>query len=295
MDLLQLKYFQTIARTEHISKAAAELCIAQPSLSQTLKRLESEVGMQLFDRVGKRIILNEAGQIYLKYIDHIFLDLENAARELDSYRDVESKTVKILIQSASFLLPNILNQIHVFDKSIQLHIQQHYGTNELSTAWDLCISSSSTKPSADSTVTLMKECLGVALPQNHPLTHKDFLVLDDLKEEPFLALSPDSRLTLILNSCFEQIRFCPHIVTSVDSPNILRDLLRMNLGLAFIPELTWNNFAAESIVFRTIQDFPMQRYITLSWPADKYMTRSTCICKEAIIKYFTRYSSQYQE
>ena len=295
MELLQLRYFQTIARTEHISKAAAELCIAQPSLSQTLKRLESEVGVPLFDRIGKRIVLNEAGRIYLKYVDHIFLDLDNASRELNSYRNAESKTVKILIQSASFLLPQILNEIHTSDKSIQLHIQQHYGADEASTEWDLCISSSIKETDTDSTISLMNESIGIALPQNHPLAHKDGLLLNDLKDESFLALSPDSSLTQILNTYFEQVHFHPNTVTSVDSPNILRDLLRMNLGLAFVPELTWKNFAAESILFRTLEDCQMQRYITLSWPHDKHMSSSVRTCKESIINYFTRYNPQNQE
>lgn len=55
MELLQIKYFKAIAETENISKAAGQLYIAQPSLSQTLKRLEDELGTPLFDRTGKRI------------------------------------------------------------------------------------------------------------------------------------------------------------------------------------------------------------------------------------------------
>ena len=58
MELLQLQYFQVIARTQNISAAAEQLHISQPSLSQILKRLEQEVGAPLFDRVGKRIVLN---------------------------------------------------------------------------------------------------------------------------------------------------------------------------------------------------------------------------------------------
>lgn len=64
MELLQIKYFKVIAETENISKAAEQLYIAQPSLSQTLKRLEDELGTPLFDRTGKRITLNCAGKTF---------------------------------------------------------------------------------------------------------------------------------------------------------------------------------------------------------------------------------------
>ena len=72
MELLQLQYFRELARNGHLSKTAEALHIAQPSLSQTLKRLESEIGVPLFDRVGNRIVLNDSGRIFLKYTDEIF-------------------------------------------------------------------------------------------------------------------------------------------------------------------------------------------------------------------------------
>lgn len=62
MELLQLKYFRELAQSQHLSKTAEKLHIAQPSLSQTLRRLETELDTPLFDRVGKRIVLNDYGK-----------------------------------------------------------------------------------------------------------------------------------------------------------------------------------------------------------------------------------------
>ena len=83
MELLQLQYFRELARNGHLSKTAEALHIAQPSLSQILKRLESEIGVPLFDRVGNRIVLNDSGRIFLKYSDEIFAALDRAVQELD--------------------------------------------------------------------------------------------------------------------------------------------------------------------------------------------------------------------
>ena len=71
MELNQIKQFRLIAGTESISEAAKLLFIAQPSLSQTLKRLEAKIGTPLFDRKGRKIVLNEAGKIFLKNCDEI--------------------------------------------------------------------------------------------------------------------------------------------------------------------------------------------------------------------------------
>lgn len=64
MELLQLKYFQTVARLEHMTKAAEELHIAQPSLSKTIARLEKDLGVPLFDRQGRQITLNSFGKYF---------------------------------------------------------------------------------------------------------------------------------------------------------------------------------------------------------------------------------------
>ena len=83
MDLQQLKYFQTIARLEHVSRAAEELYVAQPSLSRAIARLEEELGVPLFDRQGRHIQLNHLGRAFLKYVEEAFDKLEEGKREVE--------------------------------------------------------------------------------------------------------------------------------------------------------------------------------------------------------------------
>lgn len=66
MELLQLEYFLTVAKLEHMTKAAQELRIAQPALSKTIARLEQDLGVPLFDRQGRKIRLNPYGQAFMK-------------------------------------------------------------------------------------------------------------------------------------------------------------------------------------------------------------------------------------
>lgn len=68
MDLLQLKYFCAIVEEGHMTRAAARLSIAQPALSASLGRLEKELGVSLFDRVGRNIYLNECGQSFYAFV-----------------------------------------------------------------------------------------------------------------------------------------------------------------------------------------------------------------------------------
>ena len=107
MELLQLWYFREIAHSGHLSRTAEKLHIAQPSLSQMLKRLENELGISLFDRIGKRLVLNENGVwISLKYTDQIFSALNNAKLELAEHTEKKEKQVIVRILSFAFASGN---------------------------------------------------------------------------------------------------------------------------------------------------------------------------------------------
>ena len=82
MELLQLKYFKTVAETGKISEAAKSLFISAPALSTAISRLEKELGMPLFRRTNNRILLNRQGRIFLRYVNQIFGDLQSAQTEL---------------------------------------------------------------------------------------------------------------------------------------------------------------------------------------------------------------------
>lgn len=82
MELLQLKYFKTVAEMGKISDAAQALFISAPALSTSISRLEKELGVQLFDRTNNKIILNQQGQIFLRYANQIFTNLDCAKTEL---------------------------------------------------------------------------------------------------------------------------------------------------------------------------------------------------------------------
>lgn len=97
MDLLQLKYFQVVARLEHMTRAAEELHISQPSLSKMISRLEKHLGVPLFDRHGKQIRLNRFGKIFLNRVDRVFAELEEGQYELADLTGLERGEADLII------------------------------------------------------------------------------------------------------------------------------------------------------------------------------------------------------
>ena len=293
MELLQLKYFRELAQSQHLSKTAEKLHIAQPSLSQTLRRLETELDTPLFDRVGKRIILNDYGKILFKYTNVILHALDNAVLEIETAKQTVDKTVSLHVYSASMLLPELIRTIQNAYPDIRLQIFQQTIAGEPSKS-SLYLTSSHLCPDEPGTIPLMKEPLVAALPRKHPLAAKKELCLDDLKNEEFLSLNQTSNLASVIRYYCSEHQFIPQITTLADNPSMIRDLLRLNLGIAFIPAYTWQGFASDTVVLKPISDMPMFRYLLLSWDPQHFQTPAMEQCKELMIRYFTEYSLQCQ-
>lgn len=107
MELLQLRYFQKVARMENMTKAAEALHIAQPSLSKTISRLEEQLGVQLFERNGKRIRLNKLGAHFLGRVENALRELEDGVREVRDLREQEEGSVSIGSATAK-MLPSLI-------------------------------------------------------------------------------------------------------------------------------------------------------------------------------------------
>lgn len=286
MELLQLQYFRELARNGHLSRTAEALHIAQPSLSQTIKRLESEVGVPLFDRVCNRIVLNDSGRTFLKYTDQIFAALDRAALELEEIQGREEKTVTLYICSASMFLPEIVRLIQQADPEIRLRIFCKSPADR-SGFPALCVTSSPVRPAQSSSSSLLlRERIKAALPTEHPLAAKRELTWKDLEQEPFLSLDGESDLTQALHHFFRMKGIEPNTTICADTPSVMRDLLRLNLGIAFIPEYTWHGFAPDTVVLRTVRDLPMERFLLLSWEKQVYQTHAWKTCKNIITEYF---------
>lgn len=294
MELLQLQYFQVIARTQNISAAARELHVAQPSLSQLLKRLEHEVGTPLFDRSGKHIYLNTYGEIFLKYVNEVFSSLDNAASEIQTARGQESKIVNLSILAASMLLPDLYHRIKQADASIRLHVLQN-NQEHLPDKNELILSSGWEAPRDVSACRiLLEEEIQLAVPVGHSLLEKPAIFIKDLCHESFISLSPANSLSQVLAHYYDQYHYEPSVTTFIDNPDIMRKLLTAHAGLAFIPTRTWKGFSHGDIVLRRIEDMPMKRYLFLSWNTNSFLTPSILLCRDTIIDYFTKYNSPAQ-
>src|ERR1700681_609003 len=107
MEIHQLRYFAAVARAQSFSRAAERCFVSQPSLSQQISKLEKSLGQRLFDRLGRRVVLTEAGRLLLDRAESILAAVDDARRRLRDADAIEGGrvTVGVLPTIAPFLLP----------------------------------------------------------------------------------------------------------------------------------------------------------------------------------------------
>ena len=224
MEWNQLQKFMVVAKEEHFSRAAEMLNMAQPSLSQTIKRLEEELGYPLFWRNGKKIGLNESGKIFLQTVVQMNELMQNTRTQLEELNGKSHSNVSIHFTAASKLFPELLLYLKKRNPETQYHIRQWQAEKEANED-DIQILSSTlenTDIKVERPDVLMTEKILLALPENHALLKKDKIVLSDLVQEEFASLNEYWQLGREIKEAMERVSFVPKATMIVDNPNMMK-------------------------------------------------------------------------
>ncbi len=289
MEINQIKQFRVIARTESISKAAELLFVAQPSLSQMLKRLETELGTPLFERRGRRIVLNGAGKIFLRYCDEIVSALDSAEKEIGELIGSEKSDIYILVESTSLMILEVAEKMRKHYPWSLPHFYQG-----LYDDWDMKICSDICPDCGSPSKVVIEEPIGILIPENHPLAIKNTICKKDLEACDFLSLNTSDALTKHVAHFCSKADFKPNITMYVDSPSVMQELLKRDFGVAFAPEYTWYSYYENALIFKTVDDMPMRQFVHLVINDKKHITKSIQRCYDAISQFYIEYAQKFQ-
>ncbi|MBA5712182.1 LysR family transcriptional regulator [Bacillus velezensis] len=285
MELLQLKYFQTVAYTEHISKAAEQLKIAQPSLSLTIKRLENELGTALFERKGRNIKLSSSGKILLKHVNRIFTEIENAQTEIQLEEHQISDTIRISISNPRFLAGLMSEYIN---RSPQSKILQAIGvksgiiTSLKKGDIDLGITGHPIQDEEIESCMLVNEDIVLALPSNHRFTGKTEISLRLVADEPFITLANNEEYSGFTASLCEKAGFTPNIAFEADS-HLLAEIIKLDQGVALLPISVCRTLGLN---FIKVTDHSASYPVGLSWMKHKLLSSSVRNFRDFILSYY---------
>ncbi|MBV8637160.1 MAG: LysR family transcriptional regulator [Candidatus Eremiobacteraeota bacterium] len=250
MELRQLRYVVAVAHRLSFTQAAAGLSIAQPALSQQIAGLERELGVRLFDRTNRRVVLTDAGRAFVRRAERILADVDRTVEEMTAYAGgLRGRVVVGTYQSfAEYTLPKLLGRFHARYPGIEIALREGMADDLLAgleaNAIDVFIGHvAETRYAGDEQFLaepLYDDELVIAVGGAHRLASRSTVRMDDLRDEPFIIFRRGSSVTARLLLEARKAQFEPRVVfESVDSLTI-RSLVAEGLGVALYPRMLGN-------------------------------------------------------
>lgn len=254
MEIHQLRYFVAVADEGNFSRAAAKVHVAQPSLSQQIRKLEAEVGQPLFDRLPRSVVLTEAGRCLLDYARQILASIGDARRCVDELQGkiAGDLAVGAIPTIAPYVLPNLVSTFHKHYPEVTLEIVEDVtdGITRRVEAGELDVALVST---CQQTPTLRLESLGnepllALVPEGHPLAKKTLIQFDDLKSQRFLLLHEMHCLSQQVNHLLESRRLRPEIALAGSQLATIAHMVAASIGVSIVPQMMADHQATPGCV-----------------------------------------------
>ena len=224
MELMQLRYFVTVAQLQHLTRAAEQLRISQPALSKAISRLEEELGTELFDRSANRIALNSSGRLYLQYVSQALSMLDSGETALQCQAGVVSGSVSIMTSCSGILQPAIRT---LLTENREIHYQQYRYTSGLIAE----------QLEGGTWTTLVEDELFAVIPRENPLWHQDSITMEQLRDQPLIISNNLLSIHDVVEEGFSRYGLRPKIAYELNNPPLTQQLLEENRGIAFVPGL----------------------------------------------------------
>ncbi|MGG0657745.1 LysR family transcriptional regulator [Rummeliibacillus pycnus] len=290
MEWQQLEYFQVLARIQHMTKAAEQLSISQPALSRSIARLEDELGVPLFERQGRSIILNRYGEIFVNRVHNIMREYQDGLHEIQEIVDPNHGEVSLgfLHTLGTNVVPDLImrfrkqhHDIHFILKQSHTHLQlKQLQSGEL----DLCLLAEMETEKPIQWTELWREELFAIVPICHPLATHQTITMKELANESFILLKKGYALRIQLDGFFKKTHFEPKITFEGDEVATVAGFVAAGLGVSILPDGVEIN--PQRIAKIHISDLKLERVIGMAWAEGRYLSPATKQFQQFILDYF---------
>lgn len=251
MELQKLRYFYTVAKFQHMTKAATYMNIAQPALTQAIKSLEQEFGVSLFVKRGRNIVLTDFGEYLQKRLDTILPEIDNIPLEIEQMKNRVNKTIKLNILAASTFVINAIVSYRQEHPDVIFDFEQ----NKLKHDCDIIITTNGLEDVGSNSC--LKRCakeenIYLAVPKDSKYASYPSIELSAVRDDEFVMLSNSRLFGVICNKFCSIAGFYPKILFESDSPGAVQNIISTGTGIAFWPEYSWGALGNQNVILLPI-------------------------------------------
>lgn len=289
MELLQLRYFLIVADMGHMTEAAKKLNISQPVLSRSISKLEEELGVPLFNRVGRRIQLNDYGKIFQKNIRQVIKLLDYSIQEVQDFDKIGVYEISIQVAAIAELATQLICDFSAQHHNVTFRLQQNetHKVDGQPENFDLLLTSARTEDKIPNSLTLFSEKIALGVSENHPLSKYDTIELSQIENESFVERHPDNNFRKLTDTFCKEARIKRNIAFECDSPQMLLSLVKRGMGVGFIGEKA---VKIDGVKLLHITDVNCERFVELQWRENYYRNKGV----REFISFAQRYFEKYR-
>ena len=245
LDIHQLEIFAKVAELKNFSKAAQEMYLTQPTISQHVSSLENYLGIKLFDRMGKEVALTKAGEILYRYAKQITALRGEAQQALDHFRGKKSGHLTLGASTipGEYILPSLLGKFKREYPSISVTLR--IGDTEeiidelLTSKIELGIIGAKISHARLHYTSFVEDELIVVVPRGHRWWKKTSIGIQELCDEPFIMREAGSGTRISMEKRLDEIGIPPDrlkIIAEVGSTTAVKQAIKAHLGVSLISE-----------------------------------------------------------
>ncbi|MBP1468480.1 LysR family transcriptional regulator [Candidatus Chloroploca sp. M-50] len=292
MELRHLRYFEAVARYSHVTRAAAELHIAQPALSKQISQLEQELGVALFDRVGRNVRLTEAGEALLPHARAVMAQVESARAEMAERIGLRRGRASVGTPPTvgTQLLPRVLAAFNRHYPGIELRLHEA----GVQTLFDLLEAGLTdvgivTLPVEDEHLTvvpLFTEEMVIVVCRDHPLAAQGMAQIADFQDASWVLSPENYELREATLTACQKAGFTPRVVLDGGETDTLLRFVAAGIGIALVPRLAVQE-TSEVMVLR-VTDQKLERTLGLVWRGDRVASPAARALRDFLVAQLKR-------
>lgn len=286
MELSQIYYFLDVAKTEHMTKSAENLHIAQPSLTKSIHKLEDELGVPLFVQRGRNIVLTEYGRYLSDKLSPIADSLGSVKDEINALANIEERTVRINVLAASTLVTEAIILYQKNRPDVHFKLTQE----DESRSFDIQITTAA-EPTASRLCSRsrdIEEQIFLAVPLNSVYAERQSVRLSEVRDQGFVSLIGSKKLRAICDGFCRSAGFEPKIIFESDNPVAVRNMIAANIGIGFWPEISWGTKYRNNIKLVGVSEPECKRDIIIQQYSNKVREDTVSDFFDFLYEYFTK-------
>lgn len=262
MELLQLRYFLSAAKTQNFTTTAKIYRVPVSNISQTIKKLENELGTQLFDRLGNRVCINKQGAVFYAHISSAISAIDEGVAAVAKSTARSHETLYLLALSNRDMVSTCIALFHHTCPDVEVIFEHNLQKVNLESA-DLIISGEDPVFDGFPKLHLLDEDFKIAISRQMLTTVRDEITPETLRKANYITLAKSKSFENALLALGKHYHFTPTITFVCEDPFYVLKYVTDNMGIAYIPSKTWKHRMSPDIALLALPDFKLERHTYL--------------------------------